>query len=97
MTKYSGDNAWYRSEIIDAGETECVIKFIDFGNTQKCKYDQIKRVKSIYGGLPALSIQVKLDGVSAQVYNLCKFRFIKLTLGFVARCNLSDHVERSDF
>jgi len=67
VTKFSVDSTWYRSEIIEATDDGCVIRFVDFGNTQKCSFDELKWMKLSYGDLPALANHIKLDGVIAQV------------------------------
>jgi len=76
VAQFSLDEAWYRSEIIgtkmtsctgDDDDLQCTIQFVDFGNKEDCSFKKLKRVKSVYAGLPALSMQIGLHGVKTKV------------------------------
>uniref|UniRef100_A0A915JY69 Tudor domain-containing protein n=1 Tax=Romanomermis culicivorax TaxID=13658 RepID=A0A915JY69_ROMCU len=67
--KYSVDEAWYRSEIVEVcndDDTTCTVRFVDYGNTENCKLTDLKKLLFCYGALPALALNVKMDGVIAQ-------------------------------
>lgn len=61
---YSGDDMWYRAEVIDADADIVTVRFIDYGNTDTVSYpynDKIKHLPAAFKVVPRHAIKCRLD------------------------------------
>ena len=63
-SKFSQDGMWYRAEIIETFPGGCVVRFIDFGNTDSVQLHDLAPCPSQFCNTPIMAIQCALKGVS---------------------------------
>ena len=61
IAKFIEDNLWYRAQIIDVSDVDPVVRFVDFGNTQKTSLSHLRSLSSHLTVLPAQAIFCSLD------------------------------------
>ena len=62
--KYSQDGAWYRSEVLEIYNNCCKLLFIDYGNLEVTKLEDIAPCPVKYASLPILATKCSLSGVT---------------------------------
>ena len=62
--KFYQDGAWYRAEVMEASETGCKVRFIDFGNTESVKLCDLAPCPAHFQATPIMTIHCALNGVA---------------------------------
>ena len=63
-SKFSQDGMWYRAEVVEIFQGGCVVRFIDFGNTDSVQSHDLAPCPSQFLDTPIMAIQCALKGVS---------------------------------
>jgi len=71
---FSVDKTWYRAEVINiiktpGKDTQYVLRYIDYGNTETVKEESIRELPEEFKGLPPQARRAKLAYVSAPKVN----------------------------
>ena len=61
--KYSQDGAWYRSEVLESRDDCCKMLFIDYGNIEVAKFEDIVPCPVQFTSYPILATKCGLSGV----------------------------------
>ena len=67
--KYSKDGEWYRGEVLEAHSDSCRLLFIDYGNVETVKLEDIARCPVEYTSLPVLATKCSLNGATPSTVN----------------------------
>ena len=79
--KFVDDESWYRAKIIKIDLPDTVlVKFVDYGNSQKCSADDLCALETKFLELPIQCLQCELSGLSSSADNICD-RLDELILG----------------
>lgn len=77
------DNKFCRGKILENGDKEALLFFVDFGVTKYIKWNDIKPLWSNFAELPPLALKCRLQGFN---FFICKkYRFID-RLSFYNMC-----------
>ncbi|XP_014669043.1 PREDICTED: tudor domain-containing protein 1-like, partial [Priapulus caudatus] len=60
---FAEDSAWYRAEVVSVNANDIEVKFVDFGNTDKCQPLAIKQIKAEFMKLPVQAVLCGLKSV----------------------------------
>ena len=63
-SKFSQDNMWYRAEVLEVFQGGCVVRFIDFGNTDSVQVSDLVPCPAHFLNTPIMAIQCALKDVS---------------------------------
>ncbi|XP_071949061.1 tudor domain-containing protein 1-like isoform X3 [Antedon mediterranea] len=61
IAKFS-DDYWYRAEVLSIGTNKLNVKFIDYGNIDPVKKEDVRRIKEPYSKIPVVAIHCALHG-----------------------------------
>ena len=79
--KFVDDESWYRAKIIKIDLPDTIlVKFVDYGNSQKCSADDLCILETKFLELPIQCRQCELSGLSSSADNICD-RLDELILG----------------
>ena len=63
VAQYTDDNGWYRGQILNVGETEVEVLFVDYGNRQRTPTSLLKAIEGEFVKLPPQAYHCSLAGV----------------------------------
>ena len=94
IAQYSEDLQWYRATVKSVESSAATVSFVDYGNVETVKFNQIKEIEAEHAKLPAQGIACKLLAArktSWEAQELEKFNTVAVTkileAEFVARDN----------
>lgn len=60
---YSADSTWYRAEVLDINEDDYLLQFLDYGNSETVKCNDIRMIDPSLITVPRLAVCCHLKGV----------------------------------
>lgn len=63
IAQYSDDLKWYRAVIKSVEGNDATVQFVDYGNTEKVSFNNIKSIETEFSKLPIQAIHCKLFGI----------------------------------
>ena len=67
--KYSQDGAWYRSEVLESYNDSCKLLFIDYGNIEVAKLEDMAPCPVKFTSLPIFATKCSLSGITPSAIN----------------------------
>ncbi|XP_064105900.1 tudor domain-containing protein 1-like [Macrobrachium nipponense] len=66
LAKFSEDGLWYRAACIEPCLTSCLLVFVDYGNIEDVRMEDIRQITDTFLELPCIAHHAVLKGVSEE-------------------------------